>query len=82
MDVPLQYKSRQILEVEDLVAAFVENELGRHDWANNWPAWKAKHPNYLEKIKGYFHHMGEDINPEEIVRYLDNMIISRPGRWR
>lgn len=82
MDLPLQFRPRQILEMEDLVATFVENELGRHDWANNWAAWKTKHSNYLDKIRGFFHQLGEDVNPEEVARYIDQMILTRPGRWR
>jgi hypothetical protein len=82
VDAVLQYRARQILEMEDLVAAFVENELGRHDWANNWAAWKTKYPNFLERIKGFFHHLGEDVDPQEIATYIDRMIIARPGRWR
>lgn len=82
MDLPLQFRPRQILEMEDLVATFVENELGRHDWANNWAAWKVKYPNYLDKIRGFFHQLGENVNPEEVARYIDQMILTRPGRWR
>ena len=82
MDAAFHYRPRQILEMEDLVAQFVENELGRHDWAQNWAAWKVRYPNYLDKIRTFFHHLGEDVDPTEIARYLDNMILTRPGRWR
>ena len=82
MDAAYFYRPSQIAETEDLVAAFVENELGRHDWSANWPAWKVKYPNYLDKIRGFFFHMGQDVNPSDIASYIDNMIITRPGRWR
>lgn len=81
MDLPLLYR-RHVLETEDLVSTFIENELGRHDWMNNWPAYKSKYPNFLEKIRGYFHRLGEDVNPEEIAKFIDDMIVQRPGKWR
>ena len=69
-------------DMDDLVATFVENELGRHDWLHNWPVWKLKNQDYLSKIRSYFHQLGEDVNLEEVARYIDQMIITRPGRWR
>lgn len=82
MDVALHFPSRQILEVEDFVANFVENELGRHDWAANWSSYKVKYPDFLDRIRTFFHRLGEDVNPSDISSHLDRMVISRPGRWR
>jgi hypothetical protein len=83
VDAALHFKpQRNSLDIEDDVAKFVENELGRHDWAANWPAWKVKHPNYRDKIRKFFWRLGDDIDPDEIVRHIDSMILTRPGRWR
>jgi len=83
MELAQQFPTRHPLETEDLVARFVEDELGRHDWASNWAAYKTQYPNYLDRIRNFFHRQGDDdINPETVVRHIDNMIISRPGRWR
>jgi hypothetical protein len=82
MDAALFYRQRSAPEMDDLIATFVENELGRFDWANNWAAYKVKYPNYLPRIRGFFHRLGEDIDPEEIAKYLDTMVVARPGPWR
>ena len=82
MDTLLQFK-RHNLELEDLVTSFVENELGRLDWAANWPMWKTKNPDYLGQIQRFFYrNHGETVDPAEIAQYIDNMILTRPGRWR
>jgi hypothetical protein len=73
---------RQFEDTDDLVATFVENELGRHDWMNNWAAWKVKYPNYLDKIRSFFERQGEQVNPEDVCKHIDQMILVRPGRWR
>lgn len=78
----LHFRQRQLLEVEDLAATFVEQELGRHDWAMNWSAYKVKYPDFLGRIRGFFHRLGEEVNPEEIARHIEAMIVQRPGRWR
>lgn len=69
-------------EMDDLVAMFVNNELGRHDWAFNWAIWKVKHPDYLDRIKSFFLLQGEKVNPEDVCKHIDQMILTRPGRWR
>jgi hypothetical protein len=82
MELPFQFRPRQILEMDDLVATFVENELGRHDWSANWPAYKVKYPNYLDRIRAFFEQQGEKVNAEDVAKHIDQMIITRPGRWR
>lgn len=82
MDANLQFRQRSAQDLDDHVATFVEQELGRHDWANNWAVWKVKHPNYLNKIRKFFWQLGDDIDPNEIVQHIENMILTRPGRWR
>jgi hypothetical protein len=40
-----------------------------------WPRW-------LDTIRKFFHRQGEQVNPEDIARHIDQMILTRPGRWR
>lgn len=82
MDSLLHFRPRQVLETEDMVATFVEQELGRHDWAANWSAYKVKYPDFLNRIRGFFHRLGEEVNAQEIAKYIDTMVVQRPGRWR
>lgn len=82
MEAVHHFTQRNPHETEDSVAKFVENELGRHDWAANWSTYKVKYPNYLERIKGFFHGLGEDVDANEIARQIETMIVARPGRWR
>lgn len=82
MDPNLHYRQQSPQELDDHVATFVEQELGRHDWMHNWPAWKTKYPNYREKIRSFFWQLGVDIDPDDVIRHIDNMILTRPGRWR
>lgn len=82
MEALNHFRQRSAPETEDHVATFVENELGRHDWAANWSAYKVKHPDFLERIRGFFHRLGEQIDPEEVAKHLDTMVVHRPGRWR
>lgn len=82
MDLAQQYPARHPLEIEDLVAKFVEEKLGRHDWASNWPVWKAKNAKYMDTIRAWFHQNGEDVDPRQIAAKIEDMIVSRPGRWR
>ena len=82
MDAILQFRNRSVTPIDDLVATFVEQELGRHDWSCNWAVYKVRYPDYLERIRGFFHRLGEDVDPKEVARHIENMIVQRPGRWR
>jgi len=85
MEPMLHYRPGPV-ELEDLVARFVEEKLGRLDWQFNWPLWKQKQGNdknsYLNVIRTWFHQNGEDVNPEDIANHIERMIVERPGRWR
>jgi hypothetical protein len=77
----LHYRHR-ISEASDLAADFIENEIGRHDWMENWPKWKSKHPDYRERIRAWLERIGENLDPDEIVQAIDQMKILAPGKWR
>ena len=64
------------------MATFVENELGRLDWAANWSSYKVNYPDYLDRISRFFSQLGESVNPSEIAKFIDLMVITRPGPWK
>ena len=76
------FPARRVLETEDIASDFIENEIGRHDWQNNWPAYKAKQPNLRGRIATWLANAGYVAEPEEIERTIDQLILTRPGRWR
>ena len=81
MDAALQFRSRQVLETEDIAADFIENEVGRHDWANNWPRYKAK-GDLRKRIARWLINAGYDSTPEAVEQAIDRMLLTQPGRWR
>lgn len=82
MDALHHYRPHTQLETEDHVATFVENELGRLDWASNWAAYKVKYPNFLDRITNFFRRLGEEVSATTIAKYIDGMVVSRPGPWK
>jgi hypothetical protein len=79
---PMQhFPARQVLETEDIAADFIENELGRHDWARNWPAYKAK-PGLRDRIATWLASAGYQAEPEAVEKAIDQLILTRPGKWR
>lgn len=81
MEPALHYKQR-ISEADDLAADFIENEIGRHDWMNNWTVWKDKHPDYRERIRTWLEKLGENLPPEDLIQAIDRMKILVPGKWK
>lgn len=81
MNPLLQFKSRHILEMEDVALDFIENEVGRHDWAKNWDVYRAK-PGLRERIAAWLANAGYEAEPEAVEKAIDQLILTRPGRWR
>lgn len=81
---------RLILEqderVADLSLEFVENEVGRHDWSNNWPQYKQKHQTedaLKAFIQTWLEGIGEQCDPSLLVIHIDGLCQSQTGkRWR
>lgn len=73
---------RSVLEAEDAASDFIEQELGRHDWMNNWPTWKQKHPDYRTKLGEWLQRAGYATSSEAVEKAIDDMILRTPGRWR
>ena len=81
--------SRQLIldseRVPDLALDFIENEVGRHDWKNNWPAFKAKHqtPDALKTvIQTWLDYIGEQCDPTLVIVFIDGLCQERAGKWR
>jgi len=67
--------------IQEITADFVENELGRFDWMNNWRVIKAN-GQAVERIEAYLGYMGIQANPMEIVNEIERMARETPGRWK
>ncbi len=70
------------LDTVDLALEYIEGEVGRHDWEHNWKQHKAKHGNNLhEKVAAWLEHYGIDHDPFAIIRYINDELMMRPGKW-
>lgn len=67
-------------DTEDLALLFVEEEVGRFDWRNNWPKIRAAGV-ARQRIEAWLKAFGSDHDPEKIVEYLDHMVHEKSGRW-
>jgi hypothetical protein len=74
-------RTRQNVDADDLACQFMEDEVGRHDWRNNWPAVKAR-GNVRERIVEWLGRLNLEGDPDEIIAYLDRMVAERAGSWR
>lgn len=66
--------------VEEIAADFVENEVGRFDWLQNWTLYKEKHDAFV-KVRKYLSNHRINARPEEVIGEIDRMARSNPGRW-
>lgn len=68
-------------DVSDIAADFVENEIGRLDWMNNWRLIKSRE-NPVLKVQAYLDKLGLLADPQAVVNEIDRMMVSTPGRWK
>ncbi len=68
-------------DVEDIALEFVEQELGRFDWRNNWATAKASGA-LPQRIQAWLEAVGTNADAQEIIQYIDTLVADRPGRWR
>lgn len=66
--------------MEDLALSFMEEEVGRFDWANNWEKIKQD-SNVVQRVQEWLNALQIEHDPQEIVSYLDQMTADRVGRW-
>lgn len=72
-------------DTEDIAFEFMENEVGRHDWRNNWPKFKANQGDEAalrRKVQAWLNYAGIEYDPGAIIAFLDDMVKNRNGNWR
>lgn len=82
MNVPLELikRTKSHPDTEDLALTFMEEEVGRFDWRNNWP--KIKEQGLArQKVEAWLEALHVEHDPDEIVAFLDSMVTGRSGRW-
>jgi hypothetical protein len=78
---PVQSKRTEFSrETEDLALLFIEEEVGRFDWKNNWPKIRAAGV-ARQRIEAWLQALKSNHDPEEIIEFLDWMVQQRSGRW-
>lgn len=84
MDAAIVYRpGRHAQDTEDLAYEFMEQEVGRFDWAANWPKFKANHAGILvQRVQAWLNYLGIDYDPNEIIQFLDHMVETGAGKWK
>ena len=67
-------------ETEDLALLFVEEEVGRFDWRNNWQKIRAAGV-ALQRIEAWLKAIKSGHDPDKIIEFIDRMARERSGRW-
>lgn len=73
-------RTRQTVDTDDLALTYVENEIGRFDFARNWEVIKSR-GNTLHRIRAWLDEQNVDSSPEEIIATIDRLASNRPGKW-
>ena len=81
MELALFNRTKQVYDSEDLALLFMETEIGRFDYANNWQSRKAK-GDIRKEIQDWLDSIHVDGNPDEIIEYLNELVEKRAGHWR
>lgn len=68
-------------DVADIAADFVENEIGRFDWVNNWYVIRGKE-DPVAKVNRYLNAYSLVADPAAVVAAIDQMAQNNPGRWK
>jgi hypothetical protein len=84
MSDAIMYKpGRHQQDTEDLAYEFMEQEVGRYDWKNNWPKFKANHDGILvQRVQAWLDYLGIDYDANEIINFLDKMVKTENGKWK
>ena len=67
--------------VAEIAADFIEDEIGRFDWKNNWEVIKTRE-NPVKRVQDYLNNYSIVADAEKIVNYIDLMTVENPGRWK
>ena len=74
-------RTRSPVDTEDAALQFIEDEVGRFDFRNNWAKVKEK-GGVRQRIQQWLEALNADGNPDEIIEYLDRLVVDRAGNWR
>lgn len=66
-------------DIAEIAADFIENEVGRLDWVNNWRVIKARE-DVLAKVQSYLATYGLTVDAQEVINTVDRMAKENPGR--
>ena len=82
MSVPpeLHFRRRHDPDIEDVAATFIEQEVGRFDWKNNWTVYKNK-PSLSDRVAAWLALMDLQIDPSDLIAEVDRLSAERSGRW-
>jgi len=64
-----------------MALAFVEEELGRHDWKNNWQTTKVA-GTALPRIRSWLRVMGYEAEPKDVFDEIEKLSLNRTGQWK
>lgn len=80
MSPELQFRTEAVHDTEDLALTFMEEEIGRHDWQNNWEKVKQR-GDVLIRIQNWLDALRIKHDAQAILDYLDRLGKERVGRW-
>jgi len=80
MTPDLVFRTKSPPDTEDLALTFMEEEIGRFDWVNNWPKIKEQ-GTARQRVQDWLSALQVEHNPDEIVSYLDKLLAERSGKW-
>lgn len=81
---PVAYQPKPDMSfiTQDLALEYIEDEVGRIDWAHNWPQHKKLHGDSLkEKVAAWLSSYDIAHDPQSIIDYIDNDLMKRSGKW-
>lgn len=69
------------VDTAEIAADFIENEVGRHDWVNNWRVIRERQE-ALAKVQAFLTAYGLVGDAAAVVEMIDRMAQENPGRWK
>jgi hypothetical protein len=67
--------------VAEIAADFIENEIGRHDWVNNWQLIRDRQ-DPVQRVQQYLDEYAIAADARQIVDHIDRMARLNPGLWK
>lgn len=66
-------------EAMDLALDFLEQEVGRHDWKNNWKDIRSE---AHERVTAWFKRIGlNGVDPSPVISKIDHLSTTLYGTW-